>query len=247
MLNLVNGTPLTGLEYVEHLERGYCANHPDVVAGTKAQVVDRAVKQLLTLLQGVKCEITEDTDGIILNLGYTAQGGTPNGLIRVTKADSKLQYYDIASTSWKDFGGGIADHTLLQNIGENSHETIDNHLANNWIHDPTGYGSILSVSSTTELTGDQCRNGRIIFVEQACTVTLGFVPDSGRLTIFPRGVQATLTYAPGMGGIILPGTTTPATVRNTSAAWGDCIVLRSWCLSMDAWLVESLIGTWAAV
>lgn len=53
------------LDYVAHLDRGYCYNHPDVIAQTKNQVVDRAVKQLLTALQSNGFEL----DGNILKRG----------------------------------------------------------------------------------------------------------------------------------------------------------------------------------
>lgn len=55
MLNAVT------LDYIQHLERGYCENHPDVIAETQAQVVDRAVKQLLTALKALDFDITGKT------------------------------------------------------------------------------------------------------------------------------------------------------------------------------------------
>lgn len=269
MINIVNNEPLTALNYTQHLERGYCANHPDVVAGTKAQVVDRAVKQLFTLLQGLKCEIGEDDDGIIFNLGYTPTGG-PSGLIRVKKADSKLQYYDITAAAWKDIGsGGIADHTLLSNIGITSHAAIDTHINDATKHWPTpqqytpsdldthladlrkhNMPGGIDITSNLTLTADHVLRPMLLVVSNACEITLPTGPDGMRATIYVRNpIQATIYFDVEWtgGGIMLPGVSSPSTrIRNTSATRGDCVVLRSMTM-LDVWVVESYIGTWTAV
>jgi hypothetical protein len=103
------------LDYIQHLERGYCVNHPDVIAETKQQVVDRAVKQLLTALQTNGFEL----DGNILK--------RDNGWLQYDAGLSKWQYSNDAGVTWGDLGG-VLDHTLLTNIGVETHGTIDIHL-----------------------------------------------------------------------------------------------------------------------
>ena len=113
----------TELDYVQHLERGYCINHPDVVAQTKEQVVDRAVKQLLEALQANGFEL----DGEILKRG--------DGWLKYDA--EKWQYSNDAGETWADIGsggGGITDHTLLTNIGTNTHAQLDTHAADGTKH-----------------------------------------------------------------------------------------------------------------
>lgn len=94
------------LDYVQHLERGYCVNHPDVVAQTKEQVVDRAVKQLLEALQTNGFEL----DGNILKRG--------NGWLQYHAGTSKWQYSNDAGVTWQDMGSGEgspATHIITAN------------------------------------------------------------------------------------------------------------------------------------
>jgi hypothetical protein len=88
------------LDYVQHLERGYCENHPDVVGGTKEQVVDRAVKQLLTALQSNGFEL----DGNILKRG--------DGWLQYDEGTSKWQYSNNAGSTWEDMGSGSGNSKL---------------------------------------------------------------------------------------------------------------------------------------
>ena len=90
----------TELDYVQHLERGYCINHPDVVANTKDQVVDRAVKQLLEALQANDFEL----DGDILKRG--------DGWIKYDAG--AWQYSNDAGETWAEMGsGGVGDMLTL--------------------------------------------------------------------------------------------------------------------------------------
>lgn len=256
------------LDFIQHLEKGYCANHPDVIAGTKTQVVDRAVKQLLSYLQSAKIEVTEDADGVVLTLGHnsTSAPTDPKGRLRVMKADQKLQYYDTDAATWKDIGAGISDHTLLSNIGTNDHAAIDTHIASTDAHwptpneyypadfdshmsDTTAHNSPggLDVGTNTNLTYQQIGTNRLIVVNAACQVSIPSGPDGMTCTIFIRNnIQANIYFDVqwGGGGIRLPSTTIPVTlIKNSSASAGDCIVLRSMTM-LDCWVVQSLIGTW---
>jgi len=80
------------LDYVQHLERGYCENHPDVIAQTKEQVVDRAVKQLLEALQANGFEL----DGQILKRG--------DGWLQYDTTTSAWQYSNDTGATWQDIG-----------------------------------------------------------------------------------------------------------------------------------------------
>jgi hypothetical protein len=88
----------TELDYIQHLERGYCVNHPDVIAQTKEQVVDRAVKQLLEALQSNGYEL----DGDILKRG--------DGWIKYDAG--AWQYSNDAGETWAEIGSGGAGNLL---------------------------------------------------------------------------------------------------------------------------------------
>jgi hypothetical protein len=104
------------LDYVQHEERGYCENNPAVIAGTKEQVVDRAVKQLLEALQANSFEL----DDTILKRGA--------GWLRYDSASSAWQYSNDAGTTWLPMTQGTTNHTTLTNIGTHTHAQIDTHL-----------------------------------------------------------------------------------------------------------------------
>jgi hypothetical protein len=280
MLNLlVFGNEIQPIQSGEH---GYCSNHPDVVAGRKTLVVDRAIKQLLVALQGVKLEIGEDPDGIILNLGYTPQGGGPNGLIRVAKATGKLQYYDVTATAWKDVGSGggvpfVATSEDNDGICFELGSTPNNgrlrvekstgwlqYYSKDWdewyyfdilaeakqfMENATVPTDVIVIDSNTVLIPAQVIANRMIFVTAACTLTMPSCFNSARCTIWTENCSVIIkAHSDPMRGatIRLPDAAAGVyQIHNTSAGYGDCVVLRSYA-NQDLWRVESLIGTWGA-
>lgn len=88
----------TELDYIADGEKGYCFDHPAVIAETHIQVVDRATKQLLVALQANGFEL----NGNILKRG--------NGWLQYDAA--KWQYSNDAGATWQDIGGQIAYSTL---------------------------------------------------------------------------------------------------------------------------------------
>lgn len=100
------------LDYVQHLERGYCVNHPDVVDETKEQVVDRAVKQLLEALQANGFEL----DGNILKRG--------DGWLRYDVETSKWQYSNDGGETWAEMGSGGGGGVPWADMGRGLTNTI---------------------------------------------------------------------------------------------------------------------------
>lgn len=141
------------LDYVQHLERGYCVNHPDVIAQTKDQVVDRAVKQLLEALQANGFELDAD----ILKCG--------NGWLQYDAGTSAWQYSNDAGVTWLPLTQGVLDHTELQNIGTNTHAQIDTHLAAADQHNIIG--EIKMLSHPTVPTGWLVCDGQTILRSSA--------------------------------------------------------------------------------
>jgi hypothetical protein len=86
------------LNYIQHLERGYCVNHPDVIAETQEQVVDRAVKELLEALQALPVEIDAEEFMIMI-------GGEYYGAIKADEYGSLYYSIDQGNT-WQSFLGG---------------------------------------------------------------------------------------------------------------------------------------------
>lgn len=243
MLNLTTFTTLLPINRGEH---ALTADHPSVISDPSKLVVDRAVKSLLTALQGIKLEIGEDADGIILNLGYTSQGGGPNGLIRVAKATGKLQYYDIDDTTWKDIGSGGGSSGWPTPDGYEATD-LDTHLNDGHVVHQSYGVQVLSNASVYSLSATECLNHRVIEIQgSSCALTLpgSDLPDGARISIFPMGsVTATLIASASMV-FMLPGSALGyASIENTAPAAGDCITLRNH-YAYGHWLVESLIGTW---
>lgn len=129
----------SGLELTltKHGERGYCYDHPDVVAGTKAQVVDRAVTQLLAALQTNGFEL----DGNILKRG--------NGWLRY--ADDAWQYSNDAGEAWQELGvaATLANQIEIAGGGESPPIYVRNNPATSrpeWSVAPdTGWQELVSL------------------------------------------------------------------------------------------------------
>jgi hypothetical protein len=254
------------LNYIQHLERGYCENHPDVVAGTKQQVVDRAVKQLLTALQGNGFEL----DGNIFKRG--------NGWLQYDATSSKWQYSNDAGSTWADMGsgggGGVSDHTLLTNIGVNSHAQLDSHVADATKHFTQAeidHVNVLSRGTNTHAqidshianTGIHGGGGGASPSVYVCTANRQITIEECNGSIFRANANGIVLTLPslasytGYGKAVLMGSTA-FHIYASSGQWidglgGSSIIqfhnAQSWANMVlycagGAWFYTSKIGTW---
>jgi hypothetical protein len=144
----------TELDYIADGEKGYCFDHPAVIAETHIQVVDRAVMQLLTALQSNGFEL----DGNLLKRG--------DGWLKYD--DTKWQYSNDAGVTWQEMGSGSGGGLPLKVENGAPYMSLDDGVS--WItvgdmqksdYETTpgvvveaAYASALYMSNRDGLTGD---------------------------------------------------------------------------------------------
>jgi len=115
--------------------------------------------------------------------------------------------------------GGTTDHTLLTNIGTNTHPTIDTHLAATAGHGATG--AIVGTTNTQTLTNKtldtsnfiQPFDSRFTLMDNVDTSKLGNFQLSG----IPPATQVTLTWPAVSGVVVTDGGTATLTNKTLTA------------------------------
>lgn len=210
----------TTLAYTKHKERGYCYDHPLVIDQTKSQVVDRAVKQLLTALQSNGFEL----DGNILKRG--------NGWLQYAAGTSTWQYSNDAGVTWTDIGSGgdprlaVSEDvdgiilTLSDGVpaGQSAQMRINKatgfleawnpdyeqwdaltqlaelaqHLSSTTAHNKFASDMVSYLAADTTLTVAQVVTNRMLIVTAPCTLALPSNFNACRVSIWARGVEVNL-------------------------------------------------------